>query len=171
MQEIGEDRFWCKNPVYGSNDERNVPLLRLKSLTVCRSDPLEEGQHRRFLHLAKYIYLRSEDRCVLVDAETTKSVSGRTDSLNAVVHSDIPELYLSAPATTDELALTTALQMDIRNPLLMLFPHPHHCCLRLLTLVIHSHRTVTEASNENISLNLIGCQRGNARSGPSRNVL
>lgn len=39
--DIGAERFWCRKLEYGSKDDKKLPLLMLKSLTVCRSVPLE----------------------------------------------------------------------------------------------------------------------------------
>ena len=101
---------------------------------------------------------------MLVNTESAQVVCCRLDGFYTAVHSDVPQLHFSAPAAAHQLSLTAALQMYVRDPLLVFFPDLHHGSCRLLALIVHTNGTVAESSNEDVALNLVRGQRGNARS-------
>lgn len=94
--------------------------------------------------------------------ESAKRVCCCLDSLYALVHSDIPQFDLAAPAAAYKLALAASLKVYVGNPLFVLFPYFHHGLSGFLALVINSYRSVTEPCNEDITFDLIRSQGRNA---------
>jgi hypothetical protein len=47
--------------------------------------------------------------------------------------------------------------MHVGHPRLVLLPHAHQCCLRLLTLIIQSQSTITKAGDKEVAFDLVGC--------------
>jgi len=52
--------------------------------------------------------------------------------------------------------------MYVGNPLLVLLPDFDHGSGRLLSLIVNTDRTITEASDKDIAFDLIRCQGGDA---------
>ena len=88
-------------------------------------------------------------------AQAAKSVLCCPDRLYAAVHPYVPQLDFATSAPADELSLAATLQMNVCDPLLVLFPDSHQGSLGFLALIVHANGTVTESSNEDVSFNLI----------------
>lgn len=88
-------------------------------------------------------------------AQRPQSVFGGLDSLDALVGADIPELDLAAPATAHQLALPTALDVHVSDPVLVLLPHLNHGTGRFMALVKDTNGPITIAGDEKVALNLI----------------
>ena len=50
----------------------------------------------------------------------------RINSTNTPLHPNIPKPNLSIPSSTNQLPLSTALQMHTNNPLSLFSPNPYH---------------------------------------------
>lgn len=93
---------------------------------------------------------------MLVYAERLEVVARRLDCLDALIHTDVPEFYFAVTTTGDELALTSTLQMDVRDPLLVLLPDLDHGCCRFLALVVNADGAIAKACDENVAFDLVG---------------
>ena len=79
---------------------------------------------------------------------------GSVDGMYALVHANVPELDFAATASAYEFALAATLEVDICDPLAVLFPDFNHCHGRFQTLVVDANRAVAEASDEDLALDL-----------------
>lgn len=95
-------------------------------------------------------------------AQTSEGILGCLNGLDTVVHADVPQFDLAIATCTDQLTLTTALEMDVSDPLLVLLPHFHHFALLLHALIVDAHCTVAEASGKHLTFDLVRSKRGNA---------
>ncbi len=83
------------------------------------------------------------------------------DCFYTAVHADVPELDFAAAAPADEFALSAALEVDVGDPLFVLFPDLDHGCGGLLALVVDADCSVAETSYKDIAFDLVGCQGSN----------
>ena len=97
--------------------------------------------------------------------------AGSDKGLHALLGANVPQLYLAAAASAHELALAAALQVYVCDPLAVLFPHPHHGCVSPEALVVRANGAVAEAGDKDVPLDLVGCERGDARAGAGEDVL
>jgi hypothetical protein len=99
-----------------------------------------------------------------MNTECAEMISRRLDGLDALVHSNVPQLDLTAAAAAHQLALSAALQMGVGNPLFVFLPHLNHSRSGFLPLVVYTNGTIAEARNKYIALHLIGSQGRDAGS-------
>ena len=100
-------------------------------------------------------YLRCEDGRMFVHTERSQSICCGLDCLYAFIHPDIPQFHVSKFRAAHEFALATPLQVNVRDPLLVLFPHLDHGGSRFLTLIIHTYSAITKTGNENVAFDLV----------------
>lgn len=115
--------------------------------------------------------LRGKDWRMLVNAESAQMVCRRLYSLHTAIHSYVPQLDFSASTAADQLSLTAALQVHVRDPLLVFFPDLDHGSCGFLALIVYTNGTITETSNEDVAFDLVRRQRRNARPRSGRYVL
>jgi len=139
----------------------------LNILTRCFCVPLKRLTYKNIGSKGR-ANSRSEYGCVLVNAQSSQVVRGCLDRLHALIHAYIPKFDLTTATPTYEFALTATLQMDVGDPLSVLFPHFHHGSSRFLPLVIDSDSAITKTSNKNITFYLIRRQGSDARTRPCR---
>ena len=61
--------------------------------------------------------------------------------------------------------------MYVRNPLLMFSPHFNHSSGGFQALIEYANCAVSKSGDEDIARDLVGRQRGDAGTRPSRNIL
>jgi hypothetical protein len=92
---------------------------------------------------------------MFVNTQRAQVVGCGHNCLYAPIHTNVPELDLTTPTATDELALAASLQMHIRNPLLVFFPYFDHGRGGLLALIVDANGTITKSSDKNVSFYLV----------------
>lgn len=115
--------------------------------------------------------LHCKNRRVLMNAQRPDSIFGRMDRIDWIVQAKIPQSNFSISTSRHQLPHTSTLHMNVGNPLFVFSPYLHHGRRRLEPLIENTNCAVSKSCNEDVPCNLIGCQRGNARSGTCRNVL
>ena len=98
-----------------------------------------------------------------MNTQRPQCIASCGDGSNLILHPDIPKLNLPIAATTDQFSHAPTLHMYVRDPLFVTAPRLLHGGCRLFTLIEYPKSTITIASNEHITGNLIGRQRRNTR--------
>lgn len=106
-----------------------------------------------------------------MDAQRSESIFGRMDRIDGIVHTQIPQSNLSISTSRHQFPHTSTLHMNVGNPLFVFSPYLHHSRRRLEPLIENTNCAIAKPRNEDVSCNLIGRQRGNARPGTCRYVL
>lgn len=96
-----------------------------------------------------------EDGRVFVHAHRLEVVCRRFDGFDRLVHANVPEFDFAIAASGDELALSTALEVYVCDPLFMFFPHFDHCCCGFLSLIVDTDGAIAEPSYEDIPFDLV----------------
>ena len=106
-----------------------------------------------------------------MNTEGAQGVLGGFNRSDFFFHANVPKLDLSISATTDEFPHASSLHVHIGDPLLVTTPSLLHSRGRSLTLIEDSECSVTVAGYKDVSCNLVGGQRGNARTRACGNFL
>lgn len=106
-----------------------------------------------------------------MNAQRSESVFGCVDCVDWIIHTQIPQPDFSISTSRHQLPHTPTLHMNVGYPLFVFSPYLHHGCRRLEPLIKNANCAISKSCNKYIPCNLIGGQRGNARSGTCRDVL
>lgn len=90
-----------------------------------------------------------------MNTECPQMIGRGLDGLHTAIHTKVPKFHFPTTTSAHELTLSTPLQVNIGDPLLVFFPDFDHCGGGFLTLIVHANGTVAEAGHEYVTFNLI----------------